>query len=73
MDFLGVFGGGRRAFILTGDYYVGDVSCGYVYRACHSKEGRLRHRHHNGREWGSNGSPWTARRSPGIIVSLPHG
>ena len=71
MDFLGVFGGGRRAFILTGDYYVGDVSYGYIYRdkkyqAYHIKEGRLRHRHHNGREWGSNGSPWTARRSPDI-------
>ena len=41
---------------LTGNYYVGDVSYGYIYRdtrgsAYHVKEGRLRHKHHNGKEW----------------------
>ena len=41
---------------LTGHYYVGDVSYGYIYRdkkyqADHIKEGRLRHKHHNGKEW----------------------
>ena len=41
---------------LTGNYYVGDVSYGYPYRdgdgrAYHIKEGRLRHKHHNGKEW----------------------
>lgn len=41
---------------LTGNYYVGDVSYGYTYRdrkyqAYHVKEGRLRHKHHNGKEW----------------------
>ena len=41
---------------LTGHYYVGDVSYGYIYRdkkyrAYHIKEGRLRHKHHNGKEW----------------------
>lgn len=41
---------------LTGNYYVGDVSYGYVYRdkkyrAYHIKDGRLRHKHHNGKEW----------------------
>jgi hypothetical protein len=41
---------------LTGNYYVGDVSYGYTYRdgdgrAYHIKEGRLRHKHHNGKEW----------------------
>ena len=41
---------------LTGRYYVGEVSYGYTYRdregrAYHVKEGRLRHKHHNGKEW----------------------
>lgn len=41
---------------LTGNYYVGDVSYSYTYRdrdgrAYHIKEGRLRHKHHNGKEW----------------------
>lgn len=41
---------------LTGNYYVGDVSYGYIhrdkqYRAYHVKNGRLRHKHHNGKEW----------------------
>ena len=41
---------------LTGNYYVGDVSYGYTYRdgdgrAYHIKEGRLRHKHHNGKDW----------------------
>ncbi len=41
---------------LTGNYYVGDMSYGYIYRdkehrAYHMKEGRLRHKHHNGKEW----------------------
>ncbi len=41
---------------LTGNYYVGDVSYGYTYRdrqhrAYHIKEGRLRYKHHNGKEW----------------------
>ena len=41
---------------LTGNYYVGDVSYGCSYRdrdgrAYHTKEGRLRHKHHNGKEW----------------------
>lgn len=41
---------------LTGNYYVGDVSYGYIYRdtkyqAYHVKEGRLRHKYHNGKEW----------------------
>ena len=41
---------------LTGNYYVGDVSYGCSYRdrdgrAYHIKEGRLRHKHHNGKEW----------------------
>lgn len=41
---------------LTGNYYVGDVSYGYIYRdrqhrAYHIKEGRLRYKHHNGKEW----------------------
>jgi len=41
---------------LTGNYYVGDVSYGYAYRdkkhqPYHIKEGRLRHKYHNGKEW----------------------
>ncbi len=53
---------------LTGNYYVGDVSYGYAYRdkqyrAYHIKEGRLRHKHHNGREWVSE---WLPLDSPEI-------
>lgn len=53
---------------LTGDYYVGDVSYGYIYRdkkyqAYHIKEGRLRHKHHNGKEWVSE---WLPPDSPEI-------
>ena len=53
---------------LTGDYYVGDVSHGYTYRdkkyqAYHIKEGRLRHKHHNGKEWVSE---WLPLDSPEI-------
>lgn len=41
---------------LTGNYYVGDVSYGYTYRdkkhqPYHIKDGRLRHKYHNGKEW----------------------
>ena len=41
---------------LTGNYYVADVSYGYMYRdknyrAYHIKNGKLRHKHHNGKEW----------------------
>lgn len=41
---------------LTGNYYVGDMSYGYIYRdkeyrAYHMKAGRLRHKYHNGKEW----------------------
>ncbi|MBD5152195.1 MAG: hypothetical protein HDT16_06840 [Oscillibacter sp.] len=41
---------------LTGNYYVGDVSYGYIYRdkqhrPYHIKDGRLRNKHHNGKEW----------------------
>lgn len=41
---------------LTGNYYVGDVSYGYIYRdkkhqPYQIKEGRLRHKYHNGKEW----------------------
>lgn len=41
---------------LTGNYYVGDVSYGYVYRdkkyqPYNIKDGRLRNKHHNGKEW----------------------
>lgn len=53
---------------LTGNYYVGDVSYGYIYRdkkhrAYHIKEGRLRHKHHNGKEWISE---WLPLNSPEI-------
>ncbi|MBD5117737.1 MAG: hypothetical protein HDT37_01250 [Clostridiales bacterium] len=53
---------------LTGNYYVGDVSYGYIYRdkkhrAYHIKEGRLRHKHHNGKEWISE---WLPMDSPEI-------
>ncbi len=63
---------------LTGNYYVGSVSYGYVYRdkkyqAYHIKEGRLRHKHHNGREWVSEwlplDSPETTRYYQ-ILLSL---
>ena len=41
---------------LTGNYYVGDVSYGFVHRDKNGrpyqiKEGRLRCKHHNGKEW----------------------
>lgn len=41
---------------LTGNYYVGDVSYGYVHRdkkhqPYQIKGGRLRHKYHNGKEW----------------------
>lgn len=53
---------------LTGNYYVGDVSYGYVYRdkkyrPYHIKEGRLRHKHHNGKEWVEE---WLPSDSPEI-------
>ena len=53
---------------LTGHYYVGDVSYGYIYRdkkyrAYHIKEGRLRHKHHNGKEWLEE---WLSLDSPEI-------
>ena len=56
---------------LTGDYYVGDVSYGYIYRdkkyqAYHIKEGRLGISTTTARSGYLNGSPWTARRSPDI-------
>ncbi len=54
---------------LTGNYYVGDVSYGYIYRdrqhrAYHIKEGRLRYKHHNGKEWLEE---WLPLDSPEII------
>lgn len=53
---------------LTGNYYVGDVSYGYIhrdkqYRAYHIKNGRLRHKHHNGKEWLED---WLPMDSPEI-------
>ncbi|MDE7353673.1 MAG: hypothetical protein K2O06_11585 [Acetatifactor sp.] len=41
---------------LTGNYYVGHVSYGYAHRdkkhrPYQIKEGRLRHKYHNGKEW----------------------
>ena len=41
---------------LTGNYYVGDETYQYIYRdsrgfAYHIKDGRFRHKHHNGKEW----------------------
>lgn len=37
---------------LTGNYYVGDTSCGYVYRDKNIRTiGRLQHKHRNGKEW----------------------
>ena len=41
---------------LTGNYYVGDESYGYIYRdrqgfAYHIKNGQFRYKHHNGKEW----------------------
>ena len=53
---------------LTGNYYVADVSYGYIYRdtqhqAYHVKDGRLRHKHHNGKEWLSE---WLPMDSPEI-------
>lgn len=53
---------------LTGNYYVGDVSYGYVYRdkehrPYQIKEERFRHKHHNGKEWVSE---WLPLDSPEI-------
>ncbi len=53
---------------LTGNYYVGDVSYGYVhrdkkYQPYQIKEGRLRHKYHNGKEWVSE---WLPLDSPEI-------
>lgn len=53
---------------LTGNYYVGDVSYGYVYRdkkynPYQIKEGKLRHKYHNGKEWVSE---WLPPDSPEI-------
>lgn len=53
---------------LTGNYYVGDVSYGYIYRdknyrPYQIKEGRLRHKHHNGKEWVSE---WLPLNSPEV-------
>lgn len=41
---------------LTGNYYIGDESYGYIYRdkrgfAYHIKNGQFRYKHHNGKEW----------------------
>jgi hypothetical protein len=54
---------------LTGNYYVGTVSYGYVHRdkKCRPyqiKDGRLRHKYHNGQEWISE---WLPLDSPEII------
>lgn len=53
---------------LTGNYYIGSVSYGYVYRdkkhrPYQIKEGRLRHKHHNGKEWAEE---WLPMDSPEI-------
>lgn len=54
---------------LTGNYYVGDVSYGYVYRdkkhrPYQIKDGRLRHDCFNGKEWVKE---WLPLDSPEII------
>lgn len=41
---------------LTGNYYIGGESYGYIYRdkrgfAYHIKNGQFRYKHHNGKEW----------------------
>ena len=53
---------------LTGNYYVGDVSYGYVYRdkkyqPYQIKAGKLRHKYHNGKEWVEE---WLPMDSPEI-------
>ena len=53
---------------LTGNYYVGDVSYGYIHRdkkhrPYQVKEGRLRHKYHNGKEWVAE---WLPLDSPEI-------
>ncbi len=53
---------------LTGNYYVGDVSYGYVYRDKKNrpyqiKKGRMRHKYHNGKEWVEE---WLPMDSPEI-------
>ncbi|MDE7398873.1 MAG: hypothetical protein K2N06_05020 [Oscillospiraceae bacterium] len=53
---------------LTGNYYVGDVTYGYIYRdkqhrPYHIKDGKLRHKHHNGKEWVAE---WLPPDSPEI-------
>lgn len=53
---------------LTGNYYVGDVSYGYVhrdkkYQPYQIKEGRLQHKYQNGKEWVSE---WLPLDSPEI-------
>ena len=53
---------------LTGNYYVGDVSYGYVHRdkkhqPYQIKGGRLRHKYHNGKEWVEE---WLSLDSPEI-------
>ena len=53
---------------LTGNYYVGDVSYGYIHRdqkhrPYQIKEGRLRHKYHNGKEWVAE---WLPMDSPEI-------
>ena len=53
---------------LTGNYYVGDVSYGYVHRdkkhrPYQMKDGRLRHKYHNGKEWVAE---WLPLDSPEI-------
>ena len=53
---------------LTGNYYVGDVSYGYVHRdkkhrPYQIKDGRLRHKYHNGKEWVAE---WLPLDSPEI-------
>ena len=54
---------------LTGNYYVGDASYGYVYRdkkhqPYQVKEGNLRHKYHHGKEWVEE---WLPMDSPEII------
>lgn len=53
---------------LTGNYYVGTVSCGYVYRdkkhnPYQIKDDRLQYKYHNGKEWVSE---WLPPDSPEI-------
>ena len=55
---------------LTGNYYVGDVSYSYAYRdekhqPYQIKDGRLRHKHHNGKAWVEE---WLPLDSPKITT-----